>query len=76
MNKDQRKAIDEILELVSDVRMHIGIVQENEQASLDELPESLQDAGPGEQINEAIDALEEALTAIDEVEDALERAKV
>ena len=75
MNKQRRKAIQQALDQIADLRTSIEEINEEEQESFDNLPESFQDSEKGETIQEAIDFLETATGAFDEVIDSLEQAQ-
>ena len=75
MNKQRRKAIQQALDQIADLRTSIEEINEEAQESFDNLPESFQDSEKGETIQEAIDFLETATGAFDEVIDSLEQAQ-
>lgn len=72
MNANRRKNLDEILNRIDElarmaesIREDVEMVLEEEQDAFDNLPESLQDSERGERMQEAIDALENALDGLD-----------
>ena len=75
MNKQRRKAIQQTLDQFADLRTSVEEINTDEQDSFYNLPESFQDSEKGETIQEAIDFLETATGAIDEVIDSLEQAQ-
>jgi FtsZ-binding cell division protein ZapB len=75
MNKQRRKAIQQAIDQITDLRTSVEEINTDEQDSFDNLPESFQDSEKGETIQEAIDFLETATGAIDEVIDYLEQAQ-
>tara|TARA_R100000306_G_C4313828_1_gene111578 strand:- start:368 stop:598 length:231 start_codon:yes stop_codon:yes gene_type:complete len=75
MNKQRRKAIQQALEQIADLKTSVEEINTDEQDSFDNLPESFQDSEKGETIQEAIDFLEAATGAFDEVIDSLEQAQ-
>ena len=75
MNKQRRKAIQQALEQIADLKTSVEEINTDEQDSFDNLPEAFQDSEKGETIQEAIDFLEAATGAFDEVIDSLEQAQ-
>ena len=75
MNKLRRKQIDEIQDKLAVLREMIDEVLTDEQEALDNLPEGLQESERGEAMQQAIDALEDALNNCDEIDSYLEDAK-
>ena len=75
MNKERRKAIQQALDQLADIRSSVEEINTEEQDAFDNLPESFQDSERGETIQEAIELLETATGDIDEVIDALEQAQ-
>jgi len=75
MNKQRRKAIQQALDQLADIRSSVEEINTEEQDAFDNLPESFQDSERGETLQEAIDLLETAAGDIDEVIDALEQAQ-
>lgn len=74
MNKDRRKRIEALIEKIDDIKIEIEEIQSEEQDAFDNMPESFQDGERGEQSQSAIDALGEALGALDETIDQLNTA--
>ena len=75
MNKDRRKAISALVEdiakiagQVDDFRSGVESVRDDEQEAFDNLPESLQEGDRGQVSQEAIDALEEALFTLEDID--------
>ena len=72
MNANRRKNLDEVLTRIDElarmaesIREDVEMILEEEQDAFDNLPESLQDSERGERMQEAIDALENALDGLD-----------
>ena len=76
MNKQRRKEIDQVtsslmaIDLVS-ILDAIQMIVDEEQQSLDELPENLQESERAGTMQEAIDSLEQAGYEIDNIETAI-----
>ncbi len=76
MNKQRRKEIDQVtsslmaIDLVS-ILDAIQMIVDEEQQSLDELPENLQESERAGTMQEAIDSLEQATYEIDNIESAI-----
>jgi tRNA(Ile)-lysidine synthase TilS/MesJ len=75
MNKARRTAIRNILNdleklegLMADIRDAIEIVKDEEREAFDNMPESLQNSERGEACSNAADALDEAFSALEEME--------
>ncbi len=58
MNNERRKRIEAAREIVQEVK-------DDEEAALDNMPESFQDGERGQAMQEAIDALDDALSEMD-----------
>ena len=67
MNKPRRKALESILCRLMDIAEELEAVREEEQEAFDNMPESLQYSERGEQMEAAIEALEEAYEAISDM---------
>lgn len=74
MNKDRRATITDIKGDIDDLRQRIEEVRDDEQEAHDNMPEYLQDGAPGQKMDEAIAALEEALDTLDQVDGQLDTA--
>lgn len=88
MNKVRRKTLESIQEklkgfrsetdflggVLEEFREDIESVMEDEEMAYDNLPESLQDAERGENMQSAIDAMGNAIDSVDEAISALENA--
>jgi hypothetical protein len=76
MNKQRRKEIDQVtsslmaIDLVS-ILDAIQMIADEEQQSLDELPENLQESERAGTMQEAIDYLQQATYEIDNIESAV-----
>ena len=73
MNKDRRKAIDEAIRQIElaraaldEAKSMIEDIRDEEQEFYDNMPESFQDGDKGQNAQTAIDALEEAISSIEE----------
>lgn len=75
MNADRRKAIDEAISQLEQIKSDIENLTSEEQDAYDALPESLQNGEKGEKMQEAINSLEEAANEIDNAMDNLSAAK-
>lgn len=75
MNKARRKTLAEIQERLDELKGLIDGVLCEEQEAFDNLPESLQDCERGEAMQEAIDALESAVSSCEEVDEYLTEAQ-
>lgn len=72
MNKSRRvqiKRAKELLDMVTDL---LNDVMENEEEAFNNLPDSLQESSRGEQIEENVDILQEAIDQIEVAKDTLD----
>ncbi|MBD5224218.1 MAG: hypothetical protein HDS71_09290 [Bacteroidales bacterium] len=74
MNANRRKRISAIWDKIEDLKAELESIMEEEQECFDNLPESLQDSERGDKMQEAVDALENAASSIDEVIEYLQEA--
>jgi uncharacterized coiled-coil DUF342 family protein len=86
VNKEQRKTLarlvddaDELRGKIDDLKAEIETVRDEEQDKFDNLPENFQDGDRGQRMQAAIDAMDEAIQAlenidIDEITNALNTA--
>ena len=76
MNKDRRKQIDAIIKrleselapLIDEIKQDIENVRDDEQEYYDNMPENLQDGEKGERAQSAIDALENAISDVEDID--------
>lgn len=67
MNKNRRKAIEELISRLEDLQPEIDDLASEERECYDNLPESLQNSERGWQMSAAADALDEAQSSFAEV---------
>ena len=72
MNKQRRKALNDAIEKLTELKEIIDSIREEEQDAYDNLPESLQDSEKGEQMYDNCDDLETAASDLEDVIDNLE----
>ena len=68
MNAARRKQIMKAIGMVADARAILEEVKDDEQEAFDNLPESFQYGERGDQMQDFIDALEEAVSSLEDVE--------
>lgn len=66
MNKERRKWLEKTIEALEEQRAELESICEEEQA-YDNMPESLQDSERGQTLYDNIDALESAVSDLDDV---------
>lgn len=66
MNKERRKSIDYIIAKLDELEERIDALINEEQDSLDNLPDNLQESTRAERMQEAIENLEYAIDSIEE----------
>lgn len=74
MNKDRRKALQGIIDQLTELKEAVESLQEEEQEAFDNLPEGIQFSERGESMEEAISNLEDAVNSIDEAISSIESA--
>ncbi len=74
MNNQRRKGIEAVLNELADLRSRIETIQSEEQDAYDNMPEGLQQSERGQKAEESCSRLEDALTAFDDLESALNDA--
>lgn len=75
MSRDRRRQLAGIAGQMMDLRESIEALKEEEQEAYDNLPDSLQESDRGQAMEQAVDMPDSALTALDEVTEALEEAQ-
>ena len=60
MNKNRRKMIRKIVEQLGGLKEELDSVKDEEQEALDSMPENLQESERGEEMQKAIDVMEDA----------------
>jgi ABC-type transporter Mla subunit MlaD len=72
MNKERRKAIEEIIDQLGMLKEQVESITEEEQEAFDNLPESIQYSERGDAMSEAVSDLEDASSSIDDVMSTLQ----
>lgn len=75
MNRIRRKELQDIMDLMAQLRDRLESVMDEEQEAFDNLPESIQYGEQGEKMENAIDCMQTALDSMDEIEDYLSDAQ-
>lgn len=73
MNKDRRKKLVEVVEMLRDAQELMNEVEEEEEEAYENLPYSLQGTGNSEKMEENISILREYYDALDEMIETLEK---
>lgn len=71
MNKARREAISKLAERIEEIRGEVETLRDEEQDYFDAMPESLQGGEKGELAVEAINAIEDAIAALEEASSQL-----
>lgn len=71
MNKDRRKAIQELASRLEDIQAELEAIKEEEQESLDALPENLRYSERASTMEEALEQLDAACDGLTEATNAL-----
>lgn len=75
MNNKRRQQIGKVIEQLEVSRDEIADILDAEQQSFDNMPESLMESERGEQSQNAIDLLDEAISNLDDAINNLEEAQ-
>lgn len=73
MNKARRKKLGEAFNLLDSAKEILEAVREEEQEAYENLPESLQNSGKGEDMQNYMDMLEEAENYLDDANSVIEQ---
>lgn len=68
MNAQRRKKLDEINGMLAEARAELETVRDEEQEYFDNMPESFQNGERGQKAQEAIDAMETVIGALENIE--------
>ena len=74
MNQRKRKKLREAIRTLASVRNVVETVRNEEQVSLDQIPENLKDSERSAAMEDAIDALDEAIENIDSASESIHNA--
>lgn len=74
MNAQRRKEIQAVLNELADLRSRVDTLHDEEQEAFDNMPEGLQASDRGQASEAAVSALDDALSAFDEIETSLNEA--
>lgn len=74
MNDKRRNLIRGVKTALEDIESRIDIIRDDEEESLDNIPENLQYSDRYERIEAAVDALNDALELVDQLQDKLDDA--
>ena len=75
MNKARRNRIADVQSKLEELKQEIDAILSDEQEAYDNMPESLQNGERGEAMQEAIDALESAVSSCEEIDEYLTDAQ-
>jgi len=67
MNKARRQALQTIINKIEELKTPLEILRDEEQDTLDNMPESIRDGERGERTESSIQSIEDALAMIDDV---------
>ena len=71
MNKERREKLQEAMTLVGEAKAIIEEVHEQEEEAFESMPENLQSSVNGDVMQEAINALDDAIAACEEIDGKL-----
>ena len=71
MNKDRRKRLADIYNVLTVQKDLLEIIRDEEQEAFDNMPENFQEGEKGAQAQDIIDSLDEALSQLEEAADGI-----
>jgi len=74
LNDKRRNSIREVINLLNSVESKIDVIRDAEEDSLDNMPENLQFSDRYENMERAVDSLNDALELVDQVKEKLDDA--
>lgn len=74
MNNARRVRLAKIVEQIDGIRADVEELRDAEEEAFDGLPESIQAGERGDRMQDAIGALEEALSSLEDAQDVINRA--
>lgn len=72
MNKERRTKIERVIKEIEQVKTSLQSILDDEQFAFDNMPENLQSSMRGEESEESINCMDEAIAALDEAIEQLE----
>lgn len=75
MNKARRKELQELYDIISEAKDRLEILHDDEEEYKDNIPENLQSSERYERVAAAVDALDSAVSSLEEVLDYIEEAQ-
>lgn len=75
MNNKRRKKLKEAGALIGNALLIVECVKDEEQGSIDNMPESLQDCERCQSMERSVSELEDAISCISEASDQIDRAR-
>lgn len=72
MNKERRTKIERVIKEIEQVKTSLQSILDDEQFAFDNMPENLQSSMRGEESEESINCMDEAIVALDEAIEQLE----
>ena len=73
MNKEKRKKLGKAFDLVAEAEQIINDVMEEEQDGYDNLPDSFRDGDRGQQMQDAIEMMDEVVGYLQDAESVIEQ---
>ena len=72
VNKERRKELEKVLGWIADAKDAIVTARDDEQSTLDNMPENMQNGEKGQKMSEAIDNLDTATSSLEDVENSIQ----
>lgn len=74
MNKDRRKQLEDAKDSLDEIIATLSDIRDEEQDAYDNMPESLQSSDNGSRMTYAIDAIDEAISSVEEAQQHIDTA--
>lgn len=75
MNKARRKRIDTVMQKLSELMAEVDDLRDQEELAYEALPESLRQSDRGFAMQESIEALQEAMDLLEQADSAMDNAR-
>ena len=75
MNKARRKELEELYDIIYEAKERLEMLHDEEEEYRDNIPENLQGSERYERAEEAVDALDSAMSSLEEALNYIETAK-
>lgn len=74
MNKNRRRQLEDVKDSLDEIIASLNDIRDDEQDAYDNMPESLQSSYQGSRMTDAIDAIEEVISSVEEARQHIDTA--